>query len=380
MLASIFPNIPFLALTATATLDMKRNIAASIGLVDHVNIESSPDRPNIFYCAVKRPDRGDDKLKPILTPLIQELIEKRLDFPLTIVYGNLQVIGECFLFASNMMGSLQYEPIDSSNISVNRLFTQFHAHYPEHERERIVKDLVNNKSKLRLLFVTVAFGIGVDVNNIRRVIHIGVPRTIEEYFQEAGRCGRDGHPASSTIYYNSYDLASSRNVSSHMNELVKADRCKREIILKYFGHELPKRNEPEHTCCDFHQRNCCCDDCTLSQVANSMEVTSLEVSNISSDGVCLSDARDQRPIPLTSEQKVLLKRQLLNYRQFLHGYGKSCVGSVGLCTGFTLELVHTIIEHAGELTSVDEVKSKLSLFDNDHASAIFEILESIKNT
>ena len=79
--------------------------------------------------------------------------------------------------------------------------------------------------------MTVAFGIGVDVNKIRRVIHIhGVPHTIEEYFQEAGRCGRDGLPASSTIYYNWNNLASSKNITVQMNELVKAQKCKREII------------------------------------------------------------------------------------------------------------------------------------------------------
>ena len=73
----------------------------------------------------------------------------------------------------------------------------------------------------------------MDINNIRRVIHIGVPHTIEEYFQEAGRCGRDGLPASSTIYYNSYDLVSSKNITVQVNELVKAEKCKSKIIFPY---------------------------------------------------------------------------------------------------------------------------------------------------
>ncbi len=54
-----------------------------------------------------------------------------------------------------------------------------------------------------------------------------------------GRGGRDGLPACSTIYYNSYDLAPSQNLSAHMNDLVKADKCKREIILNYFGYKSP---------------------------------------------------------------------------------------------------------------------------------------------
>ena len=302
--------------------------------------------------------------------MVEELKALRLDFPLTVVYGNLKTIAECFLYTSNLMGPMQYEPVGSSKGAVDRLFTQFHAQHPEHTRERIVQHLVRGNSKLRLLFVTVAFGIGVDINNIRRIIHIGVPYTIEEYFQEVSRCGRDGLPASSVLYYNSYDLASSRNISPHMVELVKAEKCKRGVILNYFGYELPKRTGPDHTCCDFHQQRCCCDDCILTAASEMMENAQITGSD---DNVLLGsrEAAHQTTAALTMKQKTLLKGYLLSYRQFLHGYGKSCVGSVGRSAGFSLELVDAIIEHACELTSIDTVKSKLPLFDNDHAHVIF---------
>ena len=151
-------------MTATATKQMKKDISDGLGLIDPVHIEVCPDHPNIFIIFQKRLDRGDDKLQPILRPLLEELKAQHLDFPLTLVYGNLETIGECFLFATNMMGPLQYEPVGSSAEAVNRLFTQFHAQYPEHEQERIVQDLASGNSKLRLLFVTVAFGIGVDLS------------------------------------------------------------------------------------------------------------------------------------------------------------------------------------------------------------------------
>jgi superfamily II DNA helicase RecQ len=375
MLTSIFPKIPFLAMTATATFQMKKDIAATLGLIDPIHIEASPDRPNIVFSAMPRPNRGDDKLQPILFPLVEELKAKRSDFPLTIVYGNLRVIGECFSSVSEMMGLMQYEPVGSSQCAANRLFTQFHANYPEHEQERIVQDLVSGTSKLRLLFVTVAFGIGVDVNNIRRVIHIGVPHTIEEYFQEAGRGGRDGLPACSTIYYNSYDLAPTKNLSVHMIDFIRADKCKREIILNYFGYKSPERTSPEHTCCDYHQNKCCCDDCILTSAAQMMELATSDECSNTANSVSMDV---ERCVPLTSEQKDLLKGHLLNYRQFLHGYGKSCVGSVGLCTGFSLELIDAVLDNASELTSLDEVTSKLPLFDDNRACVIFEILESVR--
>ena len=78
---------------------------------------------------------------------------------------------------------------------------------PEQERQRIVDELVQGKSKIRIIFATVAFGIGLDISNIRQVIHIGVPYTMEEYFQEAGRAGRDGLPAKANIFFNAYDIS-----------------------------------------------------------------------------------------------------------------------------------------------------------------------------
>ena len=266
MLASLFPSLPFLALTATANQQTKKEIVESLGLVEPVFIEINPDRANIFFSSRRRPDRGEDKLHPILTPLIQELQDQRQNSPLTLVYGNLETVSECFMFASKTMGDLQYEPIGSAPLGKNRMFTQFHAQYPDHERKRIVEELTKDSSKLRLLFVTVAFGIGIDVNNIRRVIHTGVPYTVQEFFQEAGRCGRDRMAAISLVYFNSYDIASSRNISQPMLEYVMSTRCKRDIILSYLGHRVPKRTVPDHLCCDFHQQRCMCDDCMLVMI------------------------------------------------------------------------------------------------------------------
>ena len=83
-----------------------------------------------------------------------------------------------------------------------------------------------------------AFGLGIDLGGIRRVIHIGVPSTVEEYFQEAGRAVRDGLPATAHIYYNLHDISKARtHLSKEMRAYVKSPNCKREIIL-YFGFQM----------------------------------------------------------------------------------------------------------------------------------------------
>ena len=74
-----------------------------------------------------------------------------------------------------------------------------------------MEELVQGTLTHRVLFVTIAFGLGIDCNDIRRVVHIfGVPYSMDDYCQEVGRAGRDGLPAGADIYYNSHDISKSR--------------------------------------------------------------------------------------------------------------------------------------------------------------------------
>ena len=191
-MSSIFPCAPKLALTATATPTRKDEICKSLGLTDTTIIEVNPDRKNISFNVFSRPNRGDDKLYEILYPLVEEMRRQRVAAPKTLIYGTMELISECYLFFNRHLGKQQYHPEGAEECAKNRMFTQYHAQYPVHEQERIIKEVVKTNSIIRYLFVTVAFGMGIDCPDIRRVIHIGPPRTMEEYFQEAGRAGRDG--------------------------------------------------------------------------------------------------------------------------------------------------------------------------------------------
>lgn len=273
-------------------------------------------------------------------------------------------------FFDKYLGNEQYEPIQSQPVARNRLFCQFYAQYPEHERKRIVAELTSGESKLKILFVTVSFGIGVDINDIRRVIHIGVPYTMEEYFQEAGRCGRDGLPSTAIIYYNAYDISLAREeMSEVMRTYVRAKQsCKRKIILNYFGYSTPLRNPPEHTCCDFHKHICQCDSCLVSTV----EV--LELAR----GQQKERAPTRQSISLDSDSKKRLKEALVCYRLSLHGSGPSCVGSVSLATGFSLQLIDEVIAKAPEITSVKDITETLPVFSSKQAQEIMDIITKVK--
>lgn len=237
-------------------------------------------------------------------------------------------------------------------------------------------ELVAGTSKLRIIFVTVAFGIGIDIKNIRRIIHIGVPHTVEEFFQEAGRCGRDGLPASSVIHYNNHDIPPRRNVSKDMVDYVSSGVCKREKLLSYFGHSV-SNYVPEHTCCDVHAKTCECDECLLNATSEILELLSCSGDQERQEEEVSSSELAQVTPQLSMDKKTLLRERLVDFRQTLHGSG-SCVGSVSLCTGFSTELLEEVVVNANDYKSVDDICNQLPLFNTDHAVSIFKILEDLR--
>ena len=99
-------------------------------------------------------------------------------------------------------------------------------------------------AKIRVLFVTIAFGTGVDCPSIREVVHIGIPNTMEKYFQESERAGRNRKKALLRLFYNSYVVSmSQKNFQPVMRKYFSTDKCRRTVILKYFGFSIPSNDE-----------------------------------------------------------------------------------------------------------------------------------------
>lgn len=205
ILRSIFPKVPLLGMTATVTKRPGRDIIESLGVFNPAEVIGNPDRPNIYFSASTRPDRGEDKYRTILEPLCQSLKLEREKFPFTIIFGKLETISSCYSFFSHSMGNDKYAPKGTLHKAEKRLFTQFHEQYPLKEKERIVDGLIKGTSNLRLVFATVAFGVGLDLDFIRQVIHIGVPYTMEEYYfsrrqEELGGMDYPQRPMHSTMH------------------------------------------------------------------------------------------------------------------------------------------------------------------------------------
>ena len=106
-------------------------------------------------------------------------------------------------------------------------------------KEEILKQMSSEAGIVRVVFATVAIGMGVDIRDIRQIIHIGPPSSVNAYFQETGRAGRDGKQSTALLYYNNRDIAKNRvGMQGDMRAFcMSKDICLRKLLLHSFDYE-----------------------------------------------------------------------------------------------------------------------------------------------
>ena len=266
MLCAAFPNVPIIAMTATANKQDRKCIKDSLGLLDSFELVANPDRKNIFYEKLFRHGQDIDAFEDICRPIAHGLLQMKVAYPLTIIYMPLKWCGFIYRLFESVLGADQYYPPGSLALPKNRLFAQFHAPQTAKMKEEILEQLNFQSSKIRVVLATIAFGMGVDVRSIRQVIHIGPPRTIREYFQETGRAGRDGQPSKAILYYNNRDIVKNKVGLQEEIRLYcqSKDHCLRSLLLQCLDiKHQPLSCSVAHLCCSVCKNTCLCVECSL---------------------------------------------------------------------------------------------------------------------
>ncbi|GFP97356.1 werner syndrome ATP-dependent helicase [Phtheirospermum japonicum] len=246
-LRDVLLNVPFVGLTATATEKVRDDIIKSLKMPSpHVTIGSF-DRQNLFY-SVKSFDRGNAFLNELVTE-ISTCVDKGGS---TIIYcTTVRDVEEIFKF------------LNEARIEAG----MYHGQMSNKARENYHRSFI--RDEFYVMVATIAFGMGIDKPNIRHVIHYGCPKSLESYYQESGRCGRDGIPSFCRLYYTRGDFAKAEFYCSEahtadqrkaiLEAFTAAQRyctlttCRRKFLLEYFGEQ-------------YSSARCgTCDNCTSSK-------------------------------------------------------------------------------------------------------------------
>jgi ATP-dependent DNA helicase RecQ len=221
-----FPDVPRLALTATADAHTRGDILAQLGIPVSGMIVAGFDRPNIRY--VISPKQNT-------TQQIADLIR---DTP-----------GPGIVYAQTRMGT---ERLAEQLSKTGRPTRAYHAGLDARVRAANQHDFVASEDMV--MCATVAFGMGIDKPDVRFVAHAGLPKSIEAYYQETGRAGRDGDPAIAHLFWGADDFAKARKRLSEVEDarlpgertrlnalgaLVETATCRRAILLTHFGEAPP---------------------------------------------------------------------------------------------------------------------------------------------
>ena len=248
--------------------------------------------------------------------------------------------------------------------SANIIIGMYHHNTLKKHQERVLDSLFHESGVCRVVFASTALGMGVNIKDIRMVVHYGPPMHMVDFVQEMGRAGRDLQPAKAVLIYHGGHL---RKYDKVIKKYARSeDTCLRQIILNEFD-ETESDLINSHNCCTICHQKC---QCGLIECV-------VPLLDLADKQTHTKGATSHKSRKVDSNQKQLLQELLQDFRDELAAQGRSYFLPSEYSTGFSIMLIKAVLKKCKFLFTLDDAIELVPVYKKDHAVEILCMIKDV---
>ena len=377
-------------MTATATPDVRAIIVKDLTMRDCVRIISDPNKPNIRYAVIET-DPSD--LYGTFGHIIDDIRKNNIKASKVLIFcRKKEHVKDLYeLFSEHLGTQAYYRPSDQEPVDDrSRIFAMYHKKTHKLVKSTIEREFCEEDGIVRVVFCTIAFGMGVNVKGAHLVIHVGPSGDLDDYLQESGRIGRTGNQLNHAILLRYKGCTRSKNITKQMkNYVTNISECRRTLLLRPFSCTTEASSTSsiaKHCCCDVCAESCRCVcicgtsvDCKCNNFCPKQQyqsIAEIAIRTVHAEKNSVNTTTKKIVNVVTDEQLTCLQDHLMAYRSEL---AQNCcheklLTGLDYATGYSSMLVNDILKNIKYIESLQSLKSKFFFYNDEHAVKTWEII------